>query len=185
MLLVVAPPPVHASFFFVFFFNDTATTEIYTLSLHDALPISRRRRHHVERLPPAASRCSIASWNACATSSAWTWCRSSAPRPGTTISSPAERAYQTFGSRFPSGPIGGQPGPLMWPGWSTVVTRPPDRVSAASSSAMAAFRVPYSPNGGGVVLPHRLLDTRPVPPDGPAVDQVPAMPAQRRRQRGR
>src|SRR2546422_990653 len=27
-----------------FFFNDTATTEIYTLSLHDALPISRRRR---------------------------------------------------------------------------------------------------------------------------------------------
>src|ERR1039457_7701252 len=27
-------------FLFVFFFNDTATTEIYTLSLHDALPIS-------------------------------------------------------------------------------------------------------------------------------------------------
>src|SRR5687768_18304742 len=26
-------------FFFVFFFNDTAPTEIYTLSLHDALPI--------------------------------------------------------------------------------------------------------------------------------------------------
>src|SRR5438874_10731699 len=30
---------VHLYFFF-FFFNDTATTEIYTLSLHDALPIS-------------------------------------------------------------------------------------------------------------------------------------------------
>src|SRR5256885_11103705 len=29
--------PVSSSFFF--FFNDTATTEIYTLSLHDALPI--------------------------------------------------------------------------------------------------------------------------------------------------
>src|SRR5258708_37261164 len=28
------------SAFFFFFFNDTATTEIYTLSLHDALPIS-------------------------------------------------------------------------------------------------------------------------------------------------
>src|SRR2546429_4632829 len=28
-----------AYFFFFFFFNDTATTEIYTLSLHDALPI--------------------------------------------------------------------------------------------------------------------------------------------------
>src|SRR2546426_7232338 len=29
-------------FIFFFFFNDTATTEIYTLSLHDALPISPR-----------------------------------------------------------------------------------------------------------------------------------------------
>src|SRR5690242_21630431 len=28
------------SFYVFFFFNDTATTEIYTLSLHDALPIS-------------------------------------------------------------------------------------------------------------------------------------------------
>src|SRR5437764_14682752 len=28
-----------SSFFFFFFFNHTATTEIYTLSLHDALPI--------------------------------------------------------------------------------------------------------------------------------------------------
>ena len=28
-------------FFHFFFFNDTATTEIYTLSLHDALPISQ------------------------------------------------------------------------------------------------------------------------------------------------
>src|SRR2546430_11332721 len=29
-------------FFYFFFFNDTATTEIYTLSLHDALPIFTR-----------------------------------------------------------------------------------------------------------------------------------------------
>src|SRR3712207_9520075 len=29
-----------------FFFNDTATTEIYTLSLHDALPIYGRLRDH-------------------------------------------------------------------------------------------------------------------------------------------
>src|SRR5258708_21482819 len=29
----------HLCFLFFFFFNDTATTEIYTLSLHDALPI--------------------------------------------------------------------------------------------------------------------------------------------------
>src|SRR5450755_2969867 len=36
-----------------FFFNDTATTEIYTLSLHDALPISRHRRGTA---PPRAGR---------------------------------------------------------------------------------------------------------------------------------
>src|ERR1039457_7332135 len=30
---------VRVCMFFIFFFNDTATTEIYTLSLHDALPI--------------------------------------------------------------------------------------------------------------------------------------------------
>src|SRR2546422_11741377 len=32
--------------FFFFFFNDTATTEIYTLSLHDALPISDANRRN-------------------------------------------------------------------------------------------------------------------------------------------
>src|SRR2546429_2322930 len=32
-------PDWSTSIFFFFFFNDTATTEIYTLSLHDALPI--------------------------------------------------------------------------------------------------------------------------------------------------
>src|SRR5258705_10440232 len=34
----------HIRILFFFFFNDTATTEIYTLSLHDALPISHHRR---------------------------------------------------------------------------------------------------------------------------------------------
>src|SRR2546422_9471846 len=33
----------HPPTFFLFFFNDTATTEIYTLSLHDALPILMQR----------------------------------------------------------------------------------------------------------------------------------------------
>src|SRR3954463_6904014 len=37
-----SPTPLPFLRFFFFFFNDTATTEIYTLSLHDALPISRR-----------------------------------------------------------------------------------------------------------------------------------------------
>src|SRR5207344_3632755 len=33
-----------------FFFNDTATTEIYTLSLHDALPISTIRQNNVTQI---------------------------------------------------------------------------------------------------------------------------------------
>src|SRR6266705_7039797 len=37
--------------YFFFFFNDTATTEIYTLSLHDALPI-----FHAARVEPAGGR---------------------------------------------------------------------------------------------------------------------------------
>src|SRR5438093_12382778 len=39
-------PHLLLSLYFLFFFNDTATTEIYTLSLHDALPISRARCVH-------------------------------------------------------------------------------------------------------------------------------------------
>src|SRR3712207_8501154 len=38
----------------LFFFNDTATTEIYTLSLHDALPISVLRRDRITITTTAA-----------------------------------------------------------------------------------------------------------------------------------
>src|SRR2546430_17434537 len=40
---------LHLVGFYFFFFNDTATTEIYTLSLHDALPISREGQAFVIR----------------------------------------------------------------------------------------------------------------------------------------
>src|SRR3989441_326091 len=45
VLLCTIPPftLTYSTLFFFFFFNDTATTEIYTLSLHDALPISHWR----------------------------------------------------------------------------------------------------------------------------------------------
>src|SRR5256885_6150372 len=43
---------VYCLFFFFFFFNDTATTEIYTLSLHDALPISSARLRSCPRSGP-------------------------------------------------------------------------------------------------------------------------------------
>src|SRR3712207_7472647 len=39
---------------FFFFFNDTATTEIYTLSLHDALPISGLNANSWLRFSPSA-----------------------------------------------------------------------------------------------------------------------------------
>src|SRR2546430_12673350 len=50
------------SLFFFFFFNDTATTEIYTLSLHDALPIcnflgnTKLNGSYVKVLPSASLR---------------------------------------------------------------------------------------------------------------------------------
>src|SRR6184192_4839904 len=58
------PAPISSStrYRFFFFFNDTATTETYTsidtLSLHDALPISRIPSHWAIRLTPT-------SWRAC------------------------------------------------------------------------------------------------------------------------
>src|SRR2546426_9438327 len=57
-------------YLFFFFFNDTATTEIYTLSLHDALPISSTRA----RCSSASGRCAPAS-----AGSASTRCCSTAP----------------------------------------------------------------------------------------------------------
>src|SRR6266566_8685059 len=53
-------------YFFFFFFNDTATTEIYTLSLHDALPIRRlprpRTARAASRLPATAPRWAPRPW---------------------------------------------------------------------------------------------------------------------------
>src|SRR3712207_9252428 len=43
--------------FFFFFFNDTATTEIYTLSLHDALPISVVWTHHAGFIHSSVGGC--------------------------------------------------------------------------------------------------------------------------------
>src|SRR3712207_6940769 len=48
---------------FFFFFNDTATTEIYTLSLHDALPICARAR--------SASASPPRRWPASSSTGAW------------------------------------------------------------------------------------------------------------------
>src|SRR5438270_13838246 len=51
--------PLRTPFIFFFFFNDTPPTEIYTLSLHDALPISDSREvvvgRRASRVPEAGS----------------------------------------------------------------------------------------------------------------------------------
>src|SRR3989449_7165380 len=58
-------PLLYLSFFF-FFFNDTATTEIYTLSLHDALPISSARASSsslaTSVAPTSAARAAVRFW---------------------------------------------------------------------------------------------------------------------------
>src|SRR5437879_7751146 len=43
-------------YFFFFFFNDTATTDIYTLSLHDALPILNKKPSAFSRRPSTLPR---------------------------------------------------------------------------------------------------------------------------------
>src|SRR3712207_9548055 len=45
-----------------FFFNDTATTEIYTLSLHDALPIFASRRAAAVTEPSSAMAAKARRW---------------------------------------------------------------------------------------------------------------------------
>src|SRR2546430_11066463 len=53
-MFVVFMRGVHRSYFF--FFNDTATTEIYTLSLHDALPICGLTSNSSDGVGPFALR---------------------------------------------------------------------------------------------------------------------------------
>src|SRR6267378_1448497 len=54
--LVVQAAYLLAASFIYFFFNDTATTEIYTLSLHDALPIRPPRPDDQLRGPSGPAR---------------------------------------------------------------------------------------------------------------------------------
>src|SRR3989442_16021148 len=54
LVLIVLQSAEVAYLPFFFFFNDTATTEIYTLSLHDALPISRFTSRCCTASPAAA-----------------------------------------------------------------------------------------------------------------------------------
>src|SRR3712207_9219460 len=72
----------------VFFFNDTATTEIYTLSLHDALPILPGRARTVTESSPLApvgwGGTSTSVWGSPVPSTARTFSRSSRSPPAGT-----------------------------------------------------------------------------------------------------
>src|SRR3989454_11533149 len=85
---------------FFFFFNDTATTEIYTLSLHDALPISARSRDRAPPSPCPRARCGAPRSRGSGPA------RVGAPRAGHT---PARGAAGQGASRSPRGG-----GPLMF-----------------------------------------------------------------------
>src|SRR5258708_36071783 len=68
-------------FFIFFFFNDTATTEIYTLSLHDALPIC-------SSFNVAATAVIVPGWGAFPCARAWNSCsRSMTDRKSTRLNS--------------------------------------------------------------------------------------------------
>src|SRR2546430_9022166 len=75
-------------FFFFFFFNDTATTEIYTLSLHDALPTSNTAVFSVINAVLLRSLPYPAKTN---------WCASSGDRKSTRLnSSHSQISYAVF-----------------------------------------------------------------------------------------
>src|SRR5258708_38354827 len=61
----------HSLLFSFFFFNDTATTEIYTLSLHDALPIWRFLKDSVRALAKEGSLYQAGKNNACQLHGLW------------------------------------------------------------------------------------------------------------------
>src|SRR2546430_10183975 len=74
-----------------FFFNDTATTEIYTLSLHDALPISKRRARCCMTWPAIAPLSQIGKLP-------WTWaaCQSGDRKSTRLNSSHSQISYAVF-----------------------------------------------------------------------------------------
>ena len=130
--------------------------------------------------PAAASRCSIASWKACATSSAWTWCmqlgaeagdgdllagRERVPDSGIEISQRSDRHPARAADVAGLEHRGDQAAGLG------------SRRPAARRSPPSAM--PYSPNGGEVSSSRiGSLQAQPVAPDRSAVDQVPALAAQ-------
>src|SRR3954465_207084 len=80
--LMIRRPPRSTLFPYttLFFFNDTATTEIYTLSLHDALPIKQKTGYEISRVMDLRSALSRSDANRTLRFPSTTLCRSSRSR---------------------------------------------------------------------------------------------------------
>src|SRR3712207_9379935 len=119
-----------------FFFNDTATTEIYTLSLHDALPICPALRATSQTGPSTPGRAGDPH-------------RRGTPGPGQLLPhGPAARPHPVELYR---GPRPGLTPPRRWvPGPSAVVGRDERRVCrGAPAASRLPARHPGSPGAGG------------------------------------
>src|SRR6266542_814954 len=123
-------------FFFFFFFNDTATTEIYTLSLHDAVPITSR----VSAEASASCDGCVPSTPAHPVVSGWSSGTTALPGSDLTIGLPSTSA--TASSSFLA-PV--PPTPT-----STATRRPPLSTAAARSSSAADGTPGAGTNTGAV-----------------------------------
>src|SRR5574338_1035510 len=85
-----------------FFFNDTATTEIYTLSLHDALPISAcSRTSALSSLSAATSESKIAGSRICTDRKST---RLNSSHHGISYAASCLKQKKTYQPRFPAPP---------------------------------------------------------------------------------
>src|SRR6266536_5316987 len=120
-VLLLSHSPIFS--FFFFFFNDTATTEIYTLSLHDALPIS-----------PLALFCSTSP----APSGAYPVTSCTGIRPGAAASVPVivpSGAICASAILARSGPCKARPSPATG---SAPVQRAPIRITSPRRTSLSA-----------------------------------------------
>src|SRR2546426_9001464 len=138
-------------FFFFFFFNDTATTEIYTLSLHDALPIWSNDK---ETPMPAIQKPPIAlSLDELIAVDTWLFAREGTDPP---TPEEIENAYKKFIPESdrpkPAGAPGGAPaGPA--PGAPVVTGDEPVNEIFIKALCFACHTIPGIPGAGVGVWP--------------------------------
>src|SRR5258705_9680337 len=113
----------------LFFFNDTATTEIYTLSLHDALPIYAMRPHLLLADLPTERRAGM-SFPMDGLIAAWVW----KPQQPLTINTGNERRFPDFAAVLI------ESGMQSFCGVPLMIANRPIGVLGLASAASEAFR---------------------------------------------